>query len=273
MGEVIKNIFQIAQTSNFTDKYAPGADLEHIISSLSIQAVAVASVFLVGLVVIASIIRRKYPSLKGMVFTAIATVVLIPTFFLISSTVYLNVVSSSGGPVHWHADFEVWDCGEELDIKDPRGFSNKVGTATLHEHNDKRIHLEGVVIETDDASLGKFFRVIGGSISNRAMLIPLSEKSISRFDGQTCPNGTVGDAQVFVYEPAENYSGAGPTPFYQRKLENPENYIIKPEPLVPPGACIVIEFGQTRDQTDKLCEQYEVAVDLGDYEYGGVVDE
>ena len=72
----------------------------------------------------------------------IALTLTLSTGILIGSTIYLNTNSDSGGPVHWHADIEFWACGNEIELRDPTGFSNKIGTGTLHEHDDHRIHLD-----------------------------------------------------------------------------------------------------------------------------------
>ena len=202
------------------------------------------------------------------------------------STVYLNVKSDSGGPAHWHADFETWVCDNQIELRDPTGFlSNKIGTSVLHEHDDQRIHLEGVVVDDKvDASLGKFFHVVGGALTAEALVAPLNSpdtglyfedevdgdgenpanlQAIEKFvvqdsegpyirleDGQTCEDGREGDVQVFVIslnEDGETYT--------QIKPENPRDYVITDDPNVPPGDCIIFEFGPTRERTDKICEQ------------------
>src|SRR4051794_6341558 len=98
-----------------------------------------ASVILALLVILA--LRKKHPSedLKKFLFSGIVIFVTAPTLYLSATTVYYNLVSASGGPVHWHADYELWNCGQEVNVKDPAGLlSNRIGTATLHEHNDNR---------------------------------------------------------------------------------------------------------------------------------------
>jgi len=48
---------------------------------------------------------KLHKNLKKILFAAIVIPVVAATIFLAGSTIYLNSVSSSGGPVHWHADF------------------------------------------------------------------------------------------------------------------------------------------------------------------------
>lgn len=260
---MIQTLFNLATAEPF--------DLERAASSLSIRTTVVGTLALVGLVLIGALVRNRSARLKLLVYIMIALTVLGTTFILAATTIYLNVNSSSGGPVHWHADFEIWACGEPVaasvggevkdKLKDPTGWlSNKIGTASLHEHDDLRIHLEGVVVEQRDASLGKFFSVIGGLINDNRLVVPTDDGQLILSDGGLCPDGKPGDVQVFVY----SVNGQGPSgkPAYsQRKVENPEDYIIAPHSQVPPGDCVIIEFGPTTDRTEHRCLQYTVQDD------------
>lgn len=316
----------LAQAQLIDGSYVPQPDLENQISTLSFQAVIWGSIVLVVLVLISAAVREHLPKLKKPLFLAISLTVIATSFFLIGSTIYLNVNSESGGPVHWHADFELWACGEELELRDPTGaLSNKIGSPSLHEHNDRRIHLEGVLVENRDASVGKFFYEIGGGISENGINIPLNEDgpyfddedqdyigdqdvrealvreyvnqarngdSATFIDGQTCPNGEQANFQMFAYEIATNEDGSyveedGATVYHQRKVEDPVNYMINGESVVPPGDCLIFEFSELKNETDKLCRQFEVhgtghtiinedgeeVESLGDYIYGGVLEE
>lgn len=264
-------------------------DLEQSISRLSVITVLTASVLLILLVIAAMRITKKPKSkLKAPVYISIVLVVASATFIISGATIYLNTNSATGGPVHWHADIEYWACGNELELRDPTGFlSNKIGTATLHEHDDKRIHLEGVPVELPhDASLGKFMEVIGGEISRSTMVVPLNDKDyfedgeeeadgdgdgspapqlLTPFikdgedgkkavfvNGQKCGDQP-GEVQVFAY----NYDEATKT-YRQTKLDDPARYAITDDSNVPPGDCVIFEFGPKKDRTDKLCEQYGV---------------
>jgi hypothetical protein len=272
------------------------ADLEEQISSLALRTVGVSSVALIILVLIAVAVKRapekfqKYFKLP--LFIGIAGVMAGSTLLLSGSTVYLNVKSESGGPVHWHAGIEFWTCGSEVNLRDPNGaLSNKVGSATYHEHNDKYIHLEGVVVKKSvDASLDKFMNVTGGYITDGSIGIPLSDDMAAwpvtgdQFDGdddagqvmqvatservgQTadgpvlelengdlCPDGQPGEVQVFKY----TYNKDDDT-YSQEKLSDPGSYIMRDEStLGPPSDCIIVEFAPSKAATDKLCEQYGI---------------
>lgn len=267
--------------------FASSTDLEATVNQLSTNTVLAGSVLLVLFVILAILVNKnkKRAKFKLPVFVAIVAVVTATTLTISGATVYLNVKSATGGPVHWHADIEFWACGNELELRDPRGFlSNKIGTPTLHEHNDKRIHLEGVPVELPhDASLSKFMNVVGGEITKNTLVVPLNDevyfedetdgdgnsdlypaqvepfihtdsegKVASFISGQQC--GTQNSqVQVFVY----NYDEDQKT-YKQTKLEDPADYAITDKSEVPPGDCVIFEFDVQKARTDKLCKQYGV---------------
>ncbi len=264
-------------------------DLEETINYLSLITVGVASVLLVILVILAmKVIKHKKKAFKAPVFIAILIVVVGTTLTISGSTVYLNLRSAAGGPIHWHADFEVWACGNEMELRDPIGaLSNKIGTATLHEHNDKRIHIEGVPVEMPyDASLGKFMDVVGGELTKDKLVVPLNDNKMFETDkneedgdgagapyadqvdsfvstekdgkiatftnGQTC-GGEASEVQVFVY----TFNSKDKT-YGQTKLADPANYAITGQSDVPAGDCVIMEFSPPKDRTNKLCKQYGI---------------
>lgn len=273
--------------SGISDLYQPHDDLEATIVAWSLKVVLYSAIAVVIMVLIAWAFNDKVPKIKLPLFIGLAGTMALSTLTLIGSTVYLNMKSDSGGPVHWHADIEVWACGNEMELRDPTGFSNKIGTSTLHEHNDHRIHLEGVVVEEEvDASLGKFMHVIGGAITDEALVIPLNpetglyfedefdgdgssdrykdqvEKYIvegdekgnfARFIGGESCGEDIAQVQTFVY----NFDEKSNT-FSQTKLKRPQDYVITGEPNVPPGDCIIVEFDVLKSKTDKMCEQYGI---------------
>lgn len=265
-------------------------DLEAVINQLSLNAILIGGALLVVLVFLAIWVnkRKKLKNLKKPVFILIVAVVITTTLTISSATVYLNVKSATGGPVHWHADLEFWACGNELELREPKGvLSNKIGTPTLHEHDDKRIHLEGVPVSLPhDASLGKFMDVVGGQISQSNLVLPLNDEKIfengkgeedgdghavsdpilinsflktnkdgyvaSFINGQKCGEKAAA-VQVFAYK----FNEADKT-YRQTKLSDPAKYAITDESEVPPGDCLIIEFAAPKDRTDKLCKQYGV---------------
>lgn len=157
---------------------------------------------------------------KRLLFGVIALAAIAATGYLIGNTVYLTLTSWSNGIIHWHADFEIWICGEKVVLPDPTGIANRVGTEAVHHHGDYRIHLEGVMKEMEDATLGRFFDDIDVTFSN--------EMIMNRNSGDYCPDGKKGMVKMFVNN--ELYSG------------NYRDYVIAPYADVPPGDFIKIVF-------------------------------
>lgn len=237
--------------------------LADIIAVYSIKIGVISTIVLFFLIIAALLLdRAKVHYSKALVFITIVLSIVMPTLFFIGSTIYMNTISSSRGPVHWHADIEIWACGEEINLRDPKGLSNKIGTATLHEHNDKRIHLEGVVVTPLDASLGNFFNVIGGTINHRVLAVPTNNGVKSFIAGKACPDGSEAQIQVFAYTTKEGK-------FTQRKVENPASHIMSPDSQVPDGDCLIIEYGPLTETTNRMCRSYEVSESLGKIKAGG----
>src|SRR5687767_8188453 len=91
---------------------ATTGDLEETVNQLSLNTVMAACVALVLLVALSMwAVKRKKNQVKKPLFILILLVVVSTTLTISGATVYLNIKSASGGPVHWHADFEVWACG------------------------------------------------------------------------------------------------------------------------------------------------------------------
>jgi len=263
------------------------SDLEADINALSLNSIGIAAIVLVVLLGISVKVvnNKKYKVVKKPLFALIAATIILPTLLMAGSTVYLNVKSESKGPVHWHTDIEMWVCGQEIELRNPTGFlSNKIGTSTYHEHDDKRIHLEGVVVEKEyDASLEKFFDVTDGKLEADSWTVAVEEDPIendldgdkargdvqtvkdfvSRGDdglytlsvenGNDCGDGQSGEVQAFLFR----YNKSNDT-YTQTKLDEPKRYLMRDESIVPPGDCVVVEFDTPKNSTDRLCQQYGV---------------
>src|SRR3989338_7719463 len=239
--------------------------LDEVIRTNSLKFSLIAGGLLLGVAFLALIFKSASDRVKYLLFGAIVIVALLNTIYLSGSTIYLNQISQTGGPIHYHADFEIYNCDQKVEIKDPEGFSNKVGTEVVHEHNDNRIHIEGVILDEHDQSLGHFFEQLGGQLHQDHMAIPTQKGLVEVENGQSCPDGEA-SLQVFVYKqnlPSNDGSTEGKH-FSQQKLTDPENYLISPHSKIPPGDCIIIEFGVEKEKTDKLCAFYQVAVKKGE---------
>jgi hypothetical protein len=199
--------------------------------------------------------------LKWFLFLGIAIPVIIATIYSAGATIYLNTISETGGPVHWHADFEVWNCGERVDLISPTGLSNRVGTPIFHEHGDLRVHVEGVLVDKEDASLSKFFEVVGGDLHHGSLSMLTDNGVVESRDGDEC-YGKSGKVQVFVYK-IRDVDSTDRWSYEQRKILDFENYVLAAQSQVPPGDCIIVEFDVDKELTDRICSSYEIAVERG----------
>lgn len=190
-------------------------------------------------------------------FLIISSTAVLTTFYLAGGTIYENVVSFTGGPVHWHADYRIFNCGKEIELVDPTGLANRVGTPDVHEHNDGRIHIEGTLATSKEATLHNFFDAVGGELSREMFAIKTNSGLVELKNGTTCNGGSPGTLQVFLWETIGLEAR-------QRKIADFENYVISPEQLVPPGDCVIVEFDFERGKTEYVCEQYGVAEKRGD---------
>ena len=194
---------------------------------------------------------------KIVLFWVIVLPAVFTTLYLAGGTIHDNLTSATGGPVHWHTDFRIFNCGNELDLVDPVGLSNRIGTPEIHEHNDFRIHVEGVLSRLSEASLKEFFEVVGGQLTKNSFSIPTNEGIVIMAKGHICPDGRPGVLQVFLWETIDQEAR-------QRKLFDYPEYVMSPEPLIPPGDCVIFEFGPEKERTEYVCEQYQVAEKRGD---------
>lgn len=153
-------------------------------------------------------------------FVVICVVVLSVTGYILFDTMSKNIFSWSKGPVHWHADLEIFTCGQERHFDSPESkLLNRVGSASVHHHDDMRIHLEGVLMNREQATLGYFFDTID---------VPFSSDRIFEYrNGDSCPDGKTGKVRMYI-NGVENFEF--------------REYVIAPYPDVPPGDRIKITF-------------------------------
>ena len=163
---------------------------------------------------------------KKLVFYLVIALVLTVTGYLVITTLHLNITSVTKGPVHWHADYEVWVCDKKLELPHAKGFSNRQGTDLIHAHEDNRIHVEGVLLNKKEASLGTYFHAVGGSLTDDGLRYPTDDGLVAAHDGDIC-NSKPGKLYVFV-------NG--------KLIDNPSDYAISPYETVPPGDMIKIVF-------------------------------
>lgn len=248
----------MASADDETSKLDDGVKLKN----QAMSVIIVTCILVTALVILAIISKRKLHNHKRMLFLFMIIPIIAATLYTAGTTIYLNQISITKGPVHWHADFEIWNCGKKMDPVNPQGLSNRVGTPVFHEHNDFRIHVEGVVVKEEDVILRNFFQVLGGGLTENDLTIPSRDEIISLHDGDLC-NGKPGKIQVFVYT-VVNPQEPGNWIFTQEKIADYTKYVLSPYSHVPPGDCIIIEFDQEKEKTDKICTTYEAAIKKGE---------
>jgi len=225
------------------------------------QVLLGSGIILIVLLIVALLKKEQSEGLKTFLFWTMVFPIVFATTFLAMDTVIENQQSVTRGPVHWHADFLIYRCGQQVSLKDPRGLSNKIGTPVLHEHGDERVHVEGTVRALQDVSLGEFFEVVGGHLEAGHLVIPANEGPVEMEDGQTCSDGQPATLQAFLYQTENGV-------VTQRKLDDPGSYVLSPESTIPPGDCVIFECTpETKDRTDLICRFYKIAIDKGDVQY------
>lgn len=257
----------VAPMSAFAHGTEATVSLNDTLAGTSLRIVLWAVVLFAVILLITVLVRRKTQRVKRLLFGSLLAVILVGTFSIVGTTVAVNMMSWSKGPVHWHADFQVWACGQKLNLVDPVGFSNRVGSPLFHEHNDERMHVEGVIGQPDEVTLARFFRNIGGDLHvtslatgdvETELTIPTNDRVATYKDGDLCPDGRTGEWQAFLYTVDKETST-----FSQRLLPSFNDYMMSHESQVPPGDCIILEFGTPKDKTYNLCQSYEVNVRTG----------
>ena len=163
---------------------------------------------------------------KKLLFYLVVATCAIVTLYIVVTTLHLNLISVTKGPVHWHADYEIWACDKQIALVHPSGMSNKQGVDLMHSHDDNRIHVEGALLDKKAASLGAFFNALGGKLTDTGFEVPSRDGIVVYEDGYTC-NEQPGKLYVFV-------NG--------KPIEHPDDYVIGPYETVPPGDRIKIIF-------------------------------
>src|SRR3989344_4690720 len=225
----IYNVFSHENEEQF------GLDHSELYPLSQLTAVGYGSlIFGILIVVIMLFHKIMNDAVKKIVYFLIITITSLVTIYLVLTTLHLNIISQTKGPVHWHADFEIWVCGNEIKLAEPKGLSNKQGVDLMHAHNDNRIHVEGVLLDKKQASLGAFFHAIRGSISSDGLEVPTNDGLVKVHEGDLC-NEKPAKLYVFV-------NG--------NLIDNPSAYVIAPYEKVPPGDRIKFVF--TEKNVDEI---------------------
>src|SRR3989344_609015 len=214
------------------------------------------------LLIIALLKKDQSEYLKLFLFCGMVVPTVLTTAYLAASTVEKNKSPATGGPVHWHADFQIYSCGQPVKLKKPTGLSNRIGTPLMHEHGDNRIHVEGTVQDLTRVSLGNFFESIGGKLTNTLLVVPTDNGDFIMQNKMNCPQGGQPALQIFAYKADEQTKT-----ITQEKLSDLPGYILSPSSKIPPGDCLIIEFEPLKDKTEHICGFTKIAINNGEYTY------
>jgi len=102
--------------------------------------------------------------------------------------------------------------------------------------------------------------VLGGELTDESITMITNSGTAKANNGGLCGND-LGVMNIFVYSVEEGIVS-------QNKISEIESYRMTPSSIIPPGDCIIIEFGPEKDITDKICKTYEIALEKGDISYG-----
>lgn len=233
------------------------------VKDISVQLAVFGFLLLMLLICIAFIVRDRNSEYgKKLTFWSMVFVIVVPTLFFLVSTIFVNVISDTKGPVHWHADFRIYHCGVEYEPPEPpHRLSNKTGTPEVHQHEDKRLHIEGVLVDVQEGSLANFFGVQGGKLTENAFLVPHKGGHTWHRNGDECPNGEEGEWNVFLYK-----TDSETMEVTKEKMDMVDvpDYVLSPYINVPPGDCIIFAFGPEIDDTDYICNFYQVNINKGE---------
>jgi hypothetical protein len=186
---------------------------------------------------------------KNILMNGFLIAVLVPSLYTAAAFVHESQTSWSGGEIHWHADFEVLveQDGEleRLDLIDPGNFcettrhestymcsvNDRVGSTEYHEHNDNRIHLEGVFKKREDASLASFFDQFNGELTNNKLVYPTNNGTVTRVEDtnntlKVLVNKGVGDRYWCAV--GNRVSGDDRCSSHGEIASSPADYIISP---------------------------------------------
>lgn len=236
--------------------------LAETLKNNSYNVVIIAAICLVVLVGYSIFAKPRKEKIKRILFWSIAFLAVGSNLYLAGATIYLNSVSPTGGPVHWHTDFEVWNCGQKLDLIDPTGIDNRVGTWEVHEHNDDRMHIEGTITQLNQASYHHFFETVGGNVAENGFTYPTNNGNVFIPRTGTC-EGRPAELQAFLLH-VDNPLNAKNWMYSQKKIAYPWDTTMQPYSNVPPGDCLIIEFDQMKNETTHSCASYRAAMNRGE---------
>lgn len=240
----------------------PTAEWALTLREQSYAVVLISAILLAGLAGYSIYAKPRKENVKKKLFICIAVIAVISTFFLAGTTIYTNMVSPTGGPVHWHTDYEIWNCGQKLDLMNPTGIDNRVGTWEVHEHNDDRMHVEGTILDLEQGTFRHFFETVGSTFTSEEFTYLTNKGTVTIPINGNC-NGKKAELQAFLLR-VTNPNEAKQWEYSQQKIPISMETLMQPYSNVPPGDCLIVEFDETKERTEHSCASYHAAMNRGE---------
>ncbi|MFB6242236.1 MAG: hypothetical protein ABEJ36_05570 [Candidatus Nanosalina sp.] len=189
---------------------------------------------------------------KNLLMNGFLIAVLVPSLYTAGAFLHQSQTSWSGGEIHYHADYEVVVETDgklkTLDLVDPTQFckeakhqssfmcklSDRTGTTRYHEHNDNRIHLEGIFEKKEEATLAAYFETFDGELSNTRLAYPTNDGwfNISESRDKSLKivvnRGTGGNRHWCVIGNEVSRENTCVNPYTGKLATSPSKYIVSP---------------------------------------------
>ncbi|MEK6862001.1 MAG: hypothetical protein AABY07_08610 [Nanoarchaeota archaeon] len=104
-------------------------------------------------------------------YSIIGIILIVVVYFAFKMFSGPKVESYTKGPVHWHAELNVYICGKKVGVPEelPQG-QHHLGLPLLHTHADGLIHIEGQIWKKEDITLGAYMDAINVPFANNTII-------------------------------------------------------------------------------------------------------
>jgi hypothetical protein len=228
-------------------------------------------VAILAVLLFAAPLHKRFHYTKKTFFGMICTIVISVTAAMIFTHAALISQSSNGSLNRRTGQLAVFACGQEIAIRPHSAFSSTAGTGSYSVAPSGDMEYLGYATDTKtDATLGSFFKAIGGSISSNIATIPFGpsakalltnvttldqfsktnndqESYLELRSGEACTSSpSMLSIYVFTYD-AETKS------YVQQKIiQHPELYVLN-DRKYDQRDCVVIVFGDPKEGRNLTC--------------------
>src|SRR3989338_736075 len=109
---------------------------------------------------------KKEKTGSNSVIYVVAIIALLGGFYLFSGTSQNTDPLIPNEPVHWHATLSINVCGEEQSLP-----ITPIKSHLLHTHEDRLIHIEGIIPDPESIMLGRYMNyALGLELTNTSVM-------------------------------------------------------------------------------------------------------